>query len=284
MAQADKDPLTGVETTGHAWDGIRELNTPLPTWWLYVLWATVAWAIGYWIVYPAWPGLSDYTRGVLGYSSRAELARSLEEAAQARAPWLEKFQARTVAEIAKDNQLLAYAMAGGRAVFADNCAPCHGAGGAGAPNYPVLADDDWLWGGTLEAIEATIRFGVRSGHAEARVSEMPSFGADGTLRREEIGAVADYVIALAKGGSEGSGKQIFADNCAACHGPEGQGMAEVGGPNLTDAIWLYGSGRDPVIAQVTKPRHGVMPAWQGRLKDVEIKQAAIYVHALGGGK
>lgn len=286
MAEVDRDPLTGQETMGHEWDGIKELNTPLPTWWVYTLWATVIWAIGYWIVYPAWPSLSGYTKGVLGYSSRAELARSLDVAKEGRAAWLSRFEKRPIEEIAKDGELLAYAMAGGRVIFADNCAPCHGSGGAGAPNYPVLADDDWLWGATLADIDTTVRYGVRSDHDETRSGDMPAFGADKVLGQQEIAAVADYVLSLsgAAGADVAVGRTIFVDNCVACHGEDGKGVTEVGGPDLTDAIWLYGTGRETIMSQVSKPRHGVMPAWIGRLDDVSIKQVSIYVHALGGGR
>jgi len=176
-------------------------------------------------------------------------------------------------------------MAGGKAIFADNCQPCHGAAGSGTLSYPVLADDDWLWGGTLDDIYATVQYGIRSGNEDARVSEMPRFGADQILTPPQIAAVADYVLSLSGQGKAGEeGKTLFADNCAACHGPDGKGMQELGAPNLTDGIWLHGSGKDAIVAQVTTPKHGVMPAWTGRLNDVSIKQVSIYVHSLGGGQ
>jgi cytochrome c oxidase cbb3-type subunit 3 len=285
MAHVEKDALTGTDTTGHEWDGIKELNTPLPKWWVYTFWATILWSIGYWIVYPAWPTFSTYTKGAFGYSSRGELEKELADVKQSRKVWLDKFAAQPVAAIAKDSQLVRYAMAGGRAIFNENCAPCHGAGGAGAKGYPTLADDDWLWGGTLDAIERTIRVGVRSTHAETRVNDMPKFGVDKLLTPEQIGQVADYVLSLSGKGKAGeAGKQVFAEQCAACHGEDGKGNAELGGPNLADGIWLYGSSREAVVAQINNPKQGVMPTWGGRLDDVSIKQAAIYVHSLGGGK
>ncbi|MCP5372179.1 MAG: cytochrome-c oxidase, cbb3-type subunit III [Hyphomicrobiales bacterium] len=286
MAQVDKDALTGTETTGHEWDGIKELNTPLPKWWLYTLYVTVIWAVGYCIAMPSVPWLSGYTKGVLGYSSRANHNAELADVkAQRASTWLTKFEAGSAAEIAKDSDLLQYAMAGGRVIFAENCAPCHGSGGQGAQSFPVLADDDWLWGGTLEAIETTIRHGIRSGDDDARVSDMPAYGRDELLQPAQIQAVADYVVSLGGGGGGSeAGKAVFDENCAACHGEKGMGMQDLGAPNLTDAIWLYGSGRDAIIRQVTAPKHGVMPAWAGRLDDVSIKQVTIYVHSLGGGK
>ncbi len=293
MAQRERDPISGLETTGHEWDGVKELNTPLPTWWIYVLWATIIWSVGYWIVYPAWPMFGGATPGVIGYSSRADVTRSIAAAEAAKAPWRERLLAVSLEEAAKDPGLLNYAIAGGRALFADNCAPCHGSGGGGAHNYPALADDAWIWGGSLEAIAQTIHYGVRSGHADTRLSEMPRFGTDGILSAEEIAAVADYVVALGANDPRAAqmaaekalqSQQVFADNCAACHGENGKGNADLGAPNLTDAIWTYGSGRDAVVAQVNNPRHGVMPAWTGRLSDAEIRQLAIYVHSLGGGE
>lgn len=285
MAERETDVLTGTETTGHEWDGIKELNTPLPKWWLYTFYATIVWAVGYFVLYPAWPSFSGFTKGVLGYSSRADIAETMERVQAGRAAWAERFVATPVEDIVEDRELLEFAMAGGRTIFADNCQPCHGAGGAGAPGYPVLADDDWLWGGTIEDIHATIRYGVRADHDDTRLSEMPRFGADDLLSSNEIAAVADYVLSLSGAATaDEEGATLFADNCAACHGEDGTGTAELGAPNLANGIWLFGGGRDAVISQIAAPRHGMMPAWSGRLDDVSIKQVSIYVHALGGGQ
>lgn len=285
MAEKETDALTGTETTGHEWDGIKELNTPLPRWWLWVFYATIIWGIGYYIAYPAWPSLSGYTKGVLGYSSRENLVKDLEAVQVSRAVWLDRFTTTSVDDIAKDPELLQFAMAGGAFVFGENCAPCHGAGGAGAPGYPVLADDDWIWGGTLDDIYQTIKYGIRSKHDDTRYSEMIAFGADEILEPAQISAVADYVLSLSGAGAANEeGAQIFEEQCTACHGEDGTGLAELGGPNLTDDIWLFGGSKDAIVAQIDKPKHGVMPAWVGRLDDAAIKQAAIYVHSLGGGQ
>ena len=285
MAQTEKDALTGTETTGHEWDGIKELNTPLPKWWLYTFIVTVVWAIGYWVVYPAWPSLSGYTKGVLGYSSRAALDADMARLEQSRSAWLGRFKGAEIGDIAADRELLNYAMAGGKFVFAENCAPCHGAGGAGAPGYPVLADDDWLWGGKPEAIETTIRYGIRSAHEDGRFNEMPRFGADELLSADEVGQVADYVMSLSgQGEGNAAGETIFLEQCESCHGASGVGFDETGGPNLSDGIWLYAGSRDDIVAQINAPRHGVMPAWVGRLDEVSIKLVALYVHSLGGGQ
>ncbi len=289
MSEKERDAVTGTETTGHVWDGIKELNTPLPKWWVYVLYATIVWSIGYWIVYPAWPGISGYTRGVMGYNSHAEHAVEVAKAAEAQKVWLDKIAAASVDQISADSELAEFAQNGGRAIFAENCQPCHGAGGQGTPGFPVLADDSWLWGGDLANIEKTIRHGIRSADPDTRVSEMPRFGADQILTPEQIGDVTDYVLSLSGGEADAAAKErgatVFAENCAACHGEQGQGNVELGAPALNDTIWQYGGGtRDGIIAQVTLPRQGVMPAWQGRIRDDWIKMVTIYVHNLGGGQ
>lgn len=290
MAKVEKDAHSGTDTTGHEWDGIKELDTPMPRWWLYAFCATIFWSFAYWVAYPAWPSLSGYTKGVLGYSSRGALEEDLAAARRSRAVWWVKFEKLSVAEIVKDSELLNYAMAGGRVIFAENCAPCHGSSGSGRPGYPVLADDDWLWGGTLEDIKTSIAYGIRSTHEDAKSSEMPSFAGGGEegedLSRKNLDVLADYVVALSQagGGEKSKGRELFEENCSACHGEDGKGVQELGAPNLADGIWLYGEGRDAVIRQIASPRHGVMPSWLARLDDVAIKQAAVYVHSLGGGK
>jgi cytochrome c oxidase cbb3-type subunit 3 len=283
------DPVTGTATTGHDWDGIRELNTPLPRWWLWALYLTIVWAIGYWVVYPAWPLVSSYTTGAFGWQSRAAVATDLNDLKAQRAPMTTRLAAASLTEIAADPTLGDFARAQGRSAFAENCAPCHGAGGGGAKGYPNLNDDDWLWGGKLSDLHQTIEFGVRSGNAKARESQMPAFGKDGILKREEIVMVANFVrslsgLATRHGADLGAGKKLFADNCAACHGETGKGNRELGAPNLTDGIWLFGSSEAAIIETITNSRGGVMPAWAGRLDPVTVKALAFYVHSLGGGE
>jgi len=284
VANVEKDPVTGTETTGHTWDGIKELNTPLPRWWLYTFYATIVWSVGYWIVYPSWPSLSGYAKGVIGYSSRAELDKDMAAARKAQESWRVRLAAADIAAIVKDKDLSVYAVAGGKAVFAENCQPCHGAGGAGRPGgYPVLADDDWLWGGAPDEILQSIRVGVRSTHKDTRVGEMPKFAEQ--MKTPEIAAVADHVLSLSgKGAKNEGGAKAFAEQCAACHGDAGKGNRDMGAPDLTDGIWLYGGTKEAVAAQIANPRHGVMPAWEGRLDAVSLKMVAAYVYALGGGK
>jgi cytochrome c oxidase cbb3-type subunit III len=285
----DIDKVSGTSTTGHEWDGIKELNTPLPRWWIMTFYACVVWAFGYWLVYPAWPLLWGYTSGMLHYSSRADVAVQLAGLEQIRGDKMVVLGAAPLADIEKDPALLALARARGKTVFGDNCAPCHGSGAAGAKGYPNLNDDDWLWGGKIEQIMQTIEFGARSGHPKAHESAMLAFGRDGILKPGEIVTVANYVRSLsglptAVGFDVAAGRKIFAENCVSCHGDAGKGNQELGAPDLTDKIWLYGSDEASVIETITDGRRGVMPAWTGRLDPSTIKALAVYVHSLGGGQ
>ena len=287
--QNEIDHVSGKTTTGHEWDGIKELNTPLPRWWVLTFYATIIWAIGYWIVYPAWPLLSSYTTGVLHYSSRADVAVELANLEKIRGQKMVALGSASLADIEKDPALLALARARGKTVFGDNCAPCHGSGAAGAKGYPNLNDDDWLWGGTLDQIMQTIQFGVRSGHPKTHESAMLAFGKEGILKPEQIVTVANYVRSLsglptAQGYDAVAGKKIFADNCSSCHGDTGKGNQDLGAPNLTDKIWLYGSDEASLIETITNGRSGVMPAWVDRLDPTTIKAMAVFVHSLGGGQ
>ena len=287
MASIEKDAVSGQMTTGHEWDGIKELNTPLPRWWVYIFWTCVVWAIGYWVVYPTWPTASDYTHGMFGWSSRGSLELELKEQKASRSQWLSKIDVASVDDIAKDKALLNYALAGGKIAFGENCSACHGAGGVGvAGAYPSLADDVWLWGGTLSDIQQTISHGVRNEDADSRNSQMPSFGADGLLSAEQISQVADYVVSLQKAPAVGTpGEAVFADNCVACHGEGGIGNKDMGAPPLNTAIRTFTKPtKEGVIAQVSKPKHGTMPSWGKRLDAATIKMLAVYVHSLGGGK
>jgi len=287
--KAEKDAVTGQQIRGHAWDGIHELDTPLPKWWLYVLYATILWSAVYVVLYPSIPGLDGYVRGTLGYSSRTELADRVAEAQAAQAGFRERIAAADMAAIAADPELAGFAAAGGRAAFANNCATCHGQGGAGRPGgYPVLADDDWIWGGTPDAILHTVRVGIRSDHPDTRISDMPRFGADALLTAQQIDEVTQAVLALSNRADDPAqaarGAAVFAENCAVCHGETGQGNPELGAPDLADAIWLYGGDADAIRASIALPHAGMMPAWEGRLDPVTLKMVAHYVHGLGGGQ
>lgn len=277
------------QTTGHEWDGIEELNTPLPRWWVWIFYATIVWSIGYWVVYPSWPLISSYTSGTFGWSSRASVQEELESLKKLRAPLIAKLEKAKIEEILTNPDLLALARAQGRVTFQDNCAGCHGAGATGARGYPNLNDDEWLWGGKPDEIIASITYGIRSGHPKARTGSMPSFGRDGSLKMEEIVAVAEYVRTLsglkpADNADLKRGASVYKAQCAVCHADNGKGRRDVGAPDLTDPIWLYGSDQKSIVEGIFHGRGGVMPAWADRLDAITIKALAAYIHSLGGGK
>jgi len=278
-----------IPTTGHEWDGLQELNRPLPRWWLWLFYATIVWAIGYWIAYPAWPLLSSYTKGAFNWHSRAAVTTDLAALQRQRGEMMTRLGAASLQEIESNPALLDFGRALGGRAFADNCAPCHGAGGGGAKGYPNLNDNDWLWGGTLDDISQTITHGVRAGDDKGHQGSMPAFGRDGMLKRDEILLVADYVRSLSglsttPGADLARGAKIFADNCAPCHGQGGKGNRSVGAPNLTDQIWLYGSDTKTIVDGIWNGHGGIMPAWGEKLDPVTIKALTVYVHTFGGGE
>lgn len=291
----EKDALSGVETTGHEWDGLKELNNPLPKWWLWVFYVCIAWSLVYYVLYPSWPLGSTYTKGILGWSMRQEVADSIAAARKSQEKYLTAIAAKSVDEVQKDKDLLAFAMAGGRSVFNENCAACHGAGGQGAKGFPSLADDVWLWGGTTADIYKTIKNGIRADDPDTRGTVnvgMTAFGKDGILNRDQIDQVAEYVLSLTKRETDKAkaekGKTVFEENCVACHGDQAQGSVaagiDVGAPPLNTAAWVYGGDKATIVETITNGRAGVMPTWAKRLDDTTIKQLAVYVHNLGGGK
>ncbi|MEM7045008.1 MAG: cytochrome-c oxidase, cbb3-type subunit III [Pseudomonadota bacterium] len=283
--KVEKDDITGHETTGHEWDGIKELNRPLPKWWLYTFYASIVYAVIYWVLYPSWPYVTGYFGGIIGGNQRVQLDERMAEARAAQAQYLDRIAASSTEEILADPELLTFAMAGGQSAFADNCAPCHGLGGAGQDIYPTLADDDWIWGGSLDEIEYTINHGIRNASDDARFNEMPAYGQ--ILERPDIENVAQYVLSLSDpsaGQVNAEGRALYEENCAACHGEQGEGIQELGAPNLSDQIWLYGGTPAAVAAQISAPQLGVMPPWIGRLDEETIKSLTVYVHTLGGGQ
>jgi cytochrome c oxidase cbb3-type subunit 3 len=281
----EKDTVSGQNTTGHEWDGVKELNTPLPTWWVYSFYATIVFAVVYCALYPSWPWLTGHTQGLLGYSSRAELRHELSLQAKERAGFVDRIRTASLADIRKDPELFNFAMAGGRSAFQTNCMQCHGAGGGGSTGFPNLVDDDWIWGGSIDQIYATIEYGIRNTDDKSRQSMMPRFGADGLLTGAQVAAVTDYVLSLSgKATATPEGAKIYEEQCVACHKAGGKGDQELGAPNLSDGIWLYGGSRDAVYRSIFYARNGSMPAWSGRLDEATLKMLAVYVQALGGGR
>lgn len=287
MAHHEIDHLSGVSTTGHEWDGLKELNNPLPRWWLWLFYICIIWAVGYFFLYPSWPVPGGYTKGLLGHSQREVALADAAAGQAARLTAGKGLETASLEQINGDPKLLEFALADGKAAFGDNCAPCHGSGATGSKGFPNLQDDDWLWGGSLDQIAQTITVGVRSTSPDTRTNDMPRFGADQILDAQQIRNVAGYVLSLSGGKVEGAdvtaGQAIFAEQCTGCHGEDAKGNQELGAPNLTDAIWLYGGDEKTVIETITNARRGVMPTWGGRLDPVTIKSLAVYVHSLGGG-
>lgn len=288
--KSEQDRLAfGKPTAELEWDGIRKLDMPPPRWWVLTFWGCFIFAIVWWVLYPSWPGIRTYFPGLLGSDQRAVVAEQIAAADERRtAAAAEIDRLEQLEQVKADPNLLQYVVTAGGVVFANNCAPCHGLGGAGQGFFPALADDDWIWGGILADIQQTITGGIRNGSPEARDSQMPRFGADQILTRDQILEVSEYVLSLTGRSSDpaaaAKGEVVFTENCVACHGEGGVGMKELGAPALNDAIWLYGGAKANIVSQIHAPRHGVMPAFGSRVDDTTIKMLTVYVHSLGGGQ
>ncbi len=292
MAVEERDPHTGYLTTGHEWDGIKELNTPVPRLVYFCLAATALFAVIYWFLMPAWPVGATFTKGLLGIDQRTSVQDSLKDAALQRAVWAKRLETQSFADIQADSRLMEIVRQTGPALFGDNCAACHGARAAGGPGYPSLVDDAWLWGGNPETIAETIRAGVNSAHPDSRVSQMLAFGRDQVLARGDIKNVAAYVQSLSGSsgassggiGDAGAGQTIFADNCASCHGESGRGNTQLGAPDLTDKNWIYGGDAQSIFTTIWGGRQGRMPAWEARLSPVDRKILTLYLIGLKAAK
>jgi cytochrome c oxidase cbb3-type subunit 3 len=291
----EKDELSGQETTGHEWDGIKELNTPLPRWWLYTFYACILFAGGYCIAYPAFPlPWGGHSTGLLHSTNRTAVDADIKSNAVANRPQYKQIAGLSIDEIQADSALKNFAIDGGRSAFATNCAPCHGSGAQGAKGYPNLLDDVWLWGGSLAEIYQTIQFGVRNANEQTRQgAAMPAWGVEARappqlLTGQQIEALADYLLTLnhqpVTGTPVSGGAALFAENCVACHGEKAEGNPELGAPPLTAGVWLYGGDRATLVDSITHGRAGQMPAWSERLDPAMVKMLAIYVHQLGGGR
>lgn len=285
MAVEKRDPLSGEMLTGHEWNGIWEINTRIPwPYWAFLI-AAFLFSVGYWILMPTWPLGKTFTKGMLGHDVRAETLDRVKSAADARSVWTDKIATLGFREIAGSEELMNYVREDGHRLFGDNCAACHGIEATGGLGFPDLVDKDWLWGGTAAQIFFTITHGVNSEASdEAHVSEMMAFGRDGILDREEVVAVANYVKSLstpewAKNQPKriAHGQEIFAEQCATCHGDDARGSHEMGAPDLTDDIWLYGGDINTIYTTIYGGRHGEMPAWGPRLTEVDRKILTLYL-------
>jgi cytochrome c oxidase cbb3-type subunit III len=285
----DIDEVTGIQTTGHEWDGLKELDNPAPRWWLIVWLVTIVFSVGYWFVYPAWPTISGHTKGLFGWTQYTKLKSEQGEIVARQGQYLKKFSTASFDEVKNDPALFEFARAGGAVVFKENCAACHGNGGEGRKGYPNLNDDDWLFGGSVEDIHRTIEVGSRSTDPDTHATIMPAFG-KGMLKSEEISDVATYVLQMRYGAPQRpspawtAGEAIYATNCASCHGEAGEGNRSLGAPTLNDAIWLYGGDKASVVETISNSRAGVMPTWKHRLGKDSQKMVTLYVHSLGGGE
>jgi cytochrome c oxidase cbb3-type subunit 3 len=281
MSVEERDDLTGHRTTGHEWNGIRELNTRVPraVWWAIGI--THVWALIVWLLLPSWPLVTTYTKGLLGIDQRELVAGEIEAGQRYRAHWVARFAGDTLPEIRADETLMEIVRGAGPALWDDNCAVCHGRQGVGGPGFPSLVDDAWLWGGSDEAVLTTILHGVNTRHPDTRLSQMLAFGETEILTRDQIRTVAAYVQSLS-GMAEPEtslleeGGQLFLDNCASCHGEDARGLEELGAPNLTDDFWIYGGDDAALFETIYSGRQGWMPAWEGRLTAAEIKMLAVY--------
>jgi cytochrome c oxidase cbb3-type subunit 3 len=289
MAVEELDPVSGHRTTGHEWNGIKELDTPVPRGVLIFIVVTHLWALIWWVLMPTWPLITTYTKGLLRTDQHEMVERDLVAAQAERAAWMKAIETASFEEIQADEDLMRIVRNTGRQLFGDNCAACHGADGRGRSNYPDLTDDDWLWGGGPERIAETMRIGINSRHENTRVAQMPAFGRDAMLDRTQVRNVATYVHSLSNPATSTpqnveqvqAGKEIFLTTCAACHGEDARGNREVGAPNLTDRYWVYGGDLQAIIASVHGGRQGHMPTWDERLTPAEIKMLALYVDSLG---
>lgn len=276
---------SNIKVTGHSWDNISEYNIPAPRWWLIVWLITIIWSFGYWYFYPTWPTTDGNSKGKLEWTQINQLESSQAEIDSIRAKYFNLINEKSFDEILADKKLLEYALVGGESAFKDNCAGCHGVGAQGYKGYPNLNDDDWLWGGRVNDIYITLLYGIRSGHEKARFNQMPSFGKDKILSKAQINEIIDHVLSLSnKNLPNDNGAKLYAQNCASCHGINGKGNQELGAPNLSDEIWLYGSSRQDLYHTIYYSRAGVMPYWSTRLENAVIKQLSLYVYLLGGGE
>ncbi|MGE3874672.1 MAG: cytochrome-c oxidase, cbb3-type subunit III [Parvibaculaceae bacterium] len=287
MDVGKRDPITGRLTTGHEWNGIEELDTPVPRVVLFFLAVTALFAVGYWIAMPAWPLGTTYTKGVLGIDQRDIVTKQVEAAELARGAWMDKIGAADFATLKADPAVMQHVREAGRRLFADNCAVCHGVNATGGPGFPDLTAKSWLWGGAPEALAQTIAVGINSTNDDTRASQMLGFGATGTLNPKQVAQVVAYVRSLSAAAEADdaetlkAGQEIFMANCVSCHGEDAKGSQDVGAPNLTDGTWIYGGDLDSVYHTVFAGRQGHMPHWNTRLSPSEIKLLALYVDTLG---
>lgn len=287
---AEKNPFPGENNTGHIWDDvIRELTNPPPKWWMVAFIASFLFVVGYSFLYPTWPLVTGFTKGLLGWTSINEYKEGTAEIDKVRAKYEKRLSGLNAKGILGDSELAEYTKRSARVLFGDNCAACHGSGGQGNLGFPVLADDDWLYGGTIEKIEQTITNGRRG--------MMLAHG--NTLSKQEIDTLATYVTELSQGKNDPEKKALFQEKgCIGCHGADAKGNQFMGAANLTDAVWRFVPGPGETVTDSarytithgvnapgnSKTRNAEMPSFKDRLDKKAIKKLAVFVHQLGGGQ
>lgn len=273
------DPVSGYETTGHDWSGIRELNTPFPKIALYALIITVIYSVVAWVLLPAWPLGRDYTRGILGLDQNEMALDRLRRIDVVRDDWLPRFTDPDFAALSSDEMLLARVRPAADRLYQDNCAACHGEFGGGGPGYPVLNDTHWLWGGKPETIAETLQVGINAEHSDTRWAQMPAFDWMSRAERQDLSA---YVAALPtdEADHDSAAAAMFAENCVSCHAERGEGGMMNGAPALNDDAVIYGQDEASVMTTLRLGRQGVMPYWSDRLSDAEINLLALHVSRL----
>ncbi|WP_137152728.1 cytochrome-c oxidase, cbb3-type subunit III [Devosia sp. FKR38] len=282
MALKERDEFSGQVTTGHEWNGIKELNTPVPR----LVWAflgTMAlFAVVWTILMPSWPGINGYFRGLLGADQHQSVELTLAQAAADQARWTERLVNEDLATLQADADIMAVVRQASSSLFIDNCAACHGVEATGNPGYPNIAEAPMMWGGDADTIAETIRVGINATHPETRFAQMLAFGRDQMLAGAEVTLLADYVASISHGPAlpteqRLAAEELFANNCAGCHGETAKGMVETGAPDLTDEYWTYAGDHAAIRRSIYNGRQGTMPAWEGRLSTAQIRMLALYV-------
>lgn len=285
MALKERDKFSGQMTTGHEWNGIKELNTPVPRVLWFFLISMALFAVLWTVLMPSWPGINGYFRGLLGADQRVAVTQSVQEARAERTSWTSRIDNEDFAAIQADEELMTIVRQTGAALFGDNCAACHGTNAQGRPGFPNLVAAPTMWGDDPETVAETIRVGINGTHPETRYAQMLAFGRDQMLSRTDIDAVVTYVETLWQPARStevdaeqlAAGDEVFANNCAGCHGEDAMGMVDTGAPNLTDHFWTYGSDRASIRHSVYHGRNGTMPSWEARLSPTDIKLLTLYV-------
>ena len=278
--QVERDAVTGLDTTGHEWDGIKELDRPVPrpVVWIYLI--AIVGTLVWWVLYPSIPFVSDYYRGIMGTTSRETVLDRLDAAEVTRVAFEQELIDRDLNDLVADAGVRERHEAAAAVLFNDNCAACHGTDLQGQPNFPNLVDDAWLYSDDLDDIVLTLRYGINDAHEESRYNEMLAYGRERLLDDAQMSDVTEFVLSLSGADHDSDaasrGAEVYASECTTCHGDGGAGLGD-GAPNLTDDYWIYGGTREAILDVLYDGRLGHMPAWEDRLSEAEIRKLALYL-------